>query len=231
MMPQSGSALDDLSYDPERSIARGCALLESQRATIPERYRWARFTHARFAERVRASARVIERARTKLLGKSALLFGPTGAGKTTLACALLAELFADGEAVVRSRAFRRAESGGWDSAAWTGDEYARFALARMARFMSTSDLARAPRETPLGREPELVRDAIAASYLVLDDLGTDVTIERSTAVRDVIMARHDRAKPTVVTTFMAVEDLTAHYGAGVVRRLQDGIAFVQLEAR
>ena len=67
-------------------------------------------------------------------------------------------------------------------------------------------------------EPPIVRDAVAAPLLLLDDVGQEV-VAGTAAIAHVIQHRYDHAKPTLVTSGLTVEQLLSRYGAGVVRRL------------
>jgi DNA replication protein DnaC len=76
--------------------------------------------------------------------------------------------------------------------------------------------------------PRLVDRAIGATLLVLDDLGMDVEVFRTSgsAVREVLYERHAAYKPTIVTTYLTAPDLAKHYGQGLSRRLGEGTVLV-----
>lgn len=124
-----------------------------------------------------------------------LWLGATGVGKSTAAAWLFRRLVYQG-----------VTGGGvaWESA------------ARMEWFKAT-DLANARREHPLGQgEAPEVREAVSASLLFLDDLGW----ERDTAVVcDVLAVRYESGLPTIATSGKTRDELSAYYGAAVIRKL------------
>lgn len=126
-----------------------------------------------------------------------LLCGPTRVGKSTAAAYLFRRLL--GEAV---------RNGG---AAWE--------LAQWMRWFSAEDLSTARKGHPLGLgdPPELIA-ACNARLLFLDDAGWDTDV---TEVCSVLASRYERGWPTVITTGKTRDELTAHYGAAVVRRIRE----------
>jgi hypothetical protein len=124
-----------------------------------------------------------------------LWLGTTGVGKSTAAAWLFRRLV-----------YMGVTGGG---AAWEG-------AARMEWFKAT-DLASARREHPLGHgEAPEVRDAATASLLFLDDLGWE---KDTSTVCDVLALRYEAQLPTIATSGKTRDELSAYYGAAVVRKL------------
>lgn len=152
-----------------------------------------------------AAPELFARVRAKAIGESArawqwdagtrLWLGVTGCGKSSAAAWLFRRLVYVGVT---------GGGAGWESA------------ARMAWFKAT-ELASARREHPLGQgEAPEVREAISASLLFLDDLGW----ERDTsAVCDIIAERYEHGLPTIATSGKTRDELSAYYGAAVIRKL------------
>lgn len=85
-------------------------------------------------------------------------------------------------------------------------------------FVRAERLAKAPIEHKAGEgEPPIVRQAKAARVLLLDDLGSDY-VTATSAVRDVVFDRFDRAMPTWITSGLSREQVVATYGTGFARR-------------
>lgn len=86
-------------------------------------------------------------------------------------------------------------------------------------FATSHDLARARAAAPLGTgEPELVRHAMKAPLLILDDLGQEPMNQQS-AVSDVIYTRHNHLRPSVVTSCLDLDGIAKRYGDGIARRV------------
>jgi DNA replication protein DnaC len=106
--------------------------------------------------------------------------------------------------------------------------------ARSALFIAAIDVGTARREHGLGEgAPRIVRDALAAPLIVLDDLGQELD-SGAADVAHVIQRRYDDEKPTIATSGLAVEQLLSRYGAGVVRRLLEaagGAVVLKLRSR
>jgi hypothetical protein len=78
-------------------------------------------------------------------------------------------------------------------------------------------------------EPEIVENAMTLPLALLDDIGS----ERDTAANalpDVIFGRHAEDRPLWVTTGLGRPQLIARYGAGIVRRLFERAAVIQVGA-
>jgi DNA replication protein DnaC len=86
------------------------------------------------------------------------------------------------------------------------------------RYQAAQALALARVQAPLGEEARTVTDAIAAPLLILDDLGVDPNVPTS-AVADVIYARHQDCRTTIVTTSLNAVAVASRYGDGVARRI------------
>ena len=123
-----------------------------------------------------------------------VLLGPTGIGKSHAAALVFKRLLSNGY-----------QEGG---VAWE--------FASGLRWFSAAALAQARREHPLGRgdAPEITR-ASHARLLVIDDAGWD---REPQAVSDVLAARYEGGRPTIITTGLTSAELAKHYGAAVVRR-------------
>jgi hypothetical protein len=130
-------------------------------------------------------------------GGNVLLLGPTKAGKSTAAAYLFRRLLG--------------ESVRFGGEAWQ--------LAQMMRWHSATDLAFARKTHPLGQgdAPDVI-EASNARLLFLDDAGWETDVS---AVCDVLNARYERCWPTVITSGKTRDELTAHYGAAVVRRIRE----------
>lgn len=209
--------------------ARNRALLAQAWETVPTRFRWARFDSPKLAEYVRLPVGVITALRDQAPkpAVSTMLIGATGAGKTTLACAFMREVLdlalEASEARCRESDQLRERSHLAPLAPWDPVDLARFKRGIHSRFVAAYELARAADEAPLGVEPRALHKARRAALLVLDDLGMDAGHRRRDVVRDLIHERHAQGRPTIITTYLTRKDIIAHYGAGIRRRLAEGV--------
>ncbi len=138
---------------------------------------------------------------------SALLLGPTGAGKSTTAVAAFRRL-AD-EHLVEVEAGRRSES-------LLCPEW-RFLCG--ATFVRAAELARSLREHPFGDgPPPALQRACGSSLLVLDDLGNDVPGAEATFL-EIIDERYAQQRPTIVTSGFLLGQLELRYSEAFLRRL------------
>ena len=98
-----------------------------------------------------------------------------------------------------------------------------------ALFVRAERLAKAPIEHRAGDgESPLVARAKTAPLLLLDDLGTDASVSTS-AIADVVFARHDADLPTWITSGLGRSQIIGKYGTGFARRvLGDGVMALRL---
>lgn len=163
--------------------------------TVPDWYRWASLGHKALPERVRdaaAVAAVRELAAEPELPRLVTLVGPTRAGKTILACALLHEHIRRGGGPSAS-----------SRAVWH---------ARRARFESVMAVEKELDERRLGEHAPKLDLAHQASVLVLDEVGRERDHRWAFAL---INERYAKAKPTILTTPAPNED-------GLFTLTQDG---------
>lgn len=141
---------------------------------------------------------------------SFLVRGRPGVGKTAIACAVL------GKRLLRASAAL---------ATWAEVED-----AASMRYVTDADLNRAAAAHPLGQgDAPLYREAVRAKLLVLDELGVDLASPRRIG-RDVLFARYDANRPTIVTTGHDRAHVEAHWGGGAGRRIWTQSLDVDLSA-
>ena len=132
-----------------------------------------------------------------LTPRSLLICGATGLGKTTLAATLMRAMMV---------------------LAYRGDEYSWRAM-RTAWFHVASDLARAIEQVAPWEECKTAELATSASWLCIDDLGTERGDRAIDEICRIISHRYNEELPTVITTAMSFDEMTRRYGEGIVRRL------------
>lgn len=180
--------------------------LEAARESVPQRFAWARLEDPRMVKLV-GHERIAE-ARLALAQERVVLAGAPGAGKTSLACAMLRELH--------------------DSAARDDAPEALVRRAAGSLFVSAYDLSKARARHPLGQgEAPLVERAMNATTLVIDDLGSERDGFQS-AVTEVLYERHAECRVTWVTTWLDVRQAEERYGGGIARRLFEGARRIAL---
>jgi DNA replication protein DnaC len=148
-------------------------------------------------------------------GSSLLLVGSSGTGKSSFAIRAIRGLE---EELVRA------------CLADPRNKDAAKALSDLAytRWTTASDIGRALSQHRLGTgdEPELVSRAVAASILVIDELGPEPA-RFAGEIFDIIDRRYTKNLPTVVTSGLTVPDFLARYGDAMFRRLTEkGIGFL-----
>lgn len=174
---------------------REMALTRSRRTLPP-------WPHARLGPALAKSVdqRLLEGARgwSALGGLGLVLLGDTGAGKTTLAVALVAHRLDHAKTPEQVR------------------------IASAIRFVSVPALQLERDQQKLGTEDgPLMRWAKRAALLVLDEVGYEHQARTGLApvVRDVAQARYDAALPTIVTSGLTEAGLVERYGEATKRRL------------
>lgn len=141
-------------------------------------------------------------------GQSMVLAGPSGSGKTSLGAYQLRWVLERGESLEANRS--------------------EVAVAEGARFVSARDLATARQQIGFGKgEAKLVKDAMGATVLLIDDAGSESESGRQTVI-DVVAYRYDRGFATWVTTWLERAAFIARFGGGTERRLVEGGTWVQI---
>jgi hypothetical protein len=98
-------------------------------------------------------------------------------------------------------------------------------------YVTAFRLAKARASHPLGEgEAPLVAKALAASLLVVDELGGEDD-RHGTAVREVLHERHAENLPTWVTTGVGPREIAARYDGGIARRLFEGAEVFRMGAK
>lgn len=188
------------------------ALRDHLRAVVPRRFWWAQFGAADLGNRVDLEAGKLACVRElALAGQNLLLIGPSGTGKTSLACAILREVVQEAASV--------AARGG----ALTREHSRVLSRGHRVLYAPAWRLASASAEHGLGTQPPIVDDARRASLLVLDELGSELgraSMHRA-VVPELLHERHAEMRQTIICTFLSKDECVAAYGAGVARRLAE----------
>lgn len=173
--------------------------LDLARETIPAEFRWAEFGSPLLEQRVKFASEVRIARAAWLKGERMLtLTGPSGVGKTSLACCLVRAALDSGAPGVET-----------------------------SRFVRSWELAKARSEHALGRgEAPLVTLALRAHLLVIDELGEEMRsssklVRGDTAIRDILHMRQAEGRRTVVTTYLGLREIGEFYGAGIARRMDE----------
>lgn len=145
---------------------------------------------------------------------SLLLKGPSGSGKTTTAQALVQRLAAEISEAPEILEY---------------EEYCQYEFRKLRRrnyslgclgsfvWCTGFDLAYARRNHALGSEPPMLTNAKSASFLVIDDVGSEPLADN--VLFEVVNERYAQRLPTIVTTGLAGEAFAARYGDALERRL------------
>lgn len=137
---------------------------------------------------------------------SALLLGPSGAGKTTVAAQ-----------IVRRRCDEAIEA----CARVASCDTAELTLAAGIVWTTGPQLIVARREHSLGAgEAPLITKAKRASLLVLDELGHE-SATADPSLFDVLDLRYSRAAPSIVTSGLRRTEFLGRYGDALFRRLTE----------
>ncbi|MGH7285641.1 MAG: hypothetical protein ACRELY_29330 [Polyangiaceae bacterium] len=198
---ESANALEDA----ELAARRRREVLRAFELSIPTVYRWARFDHPGF-RLVGPNPKLPTRPPT---AKRVVFLGPAGAGKTTLAVAMLRSLL---EELIASRAL-------------VGEDNVE-TLARHCRFAAAHRLGVA--RLAAHADPAEIQSAMRAPVLLLDDLGDDAHIG-SNPIPNIIAERHAEDRVTWITTGLSPDEIAARYGGGTARRVLDGAECIRLE--
>lgn len=170
------------------------------RKSVPARYRAARFD----GDDHRAPE-VSERA-VGLAHRSAVFAGPTSAGKTWFACAVLHEH-------LRDAADR------WQPGRPESIEHAE----RLVRLAATSRYERAYELATAAAWDERWAEWRGAELLIVDDLGLEPASGLA-AITNILIERYDRRLQTLITwVHVDADALGQRYGDGVLRRLGAGV--------
>jgi hypothetical protein len=187
--------------------AARAARAELRASGIPEQLLWSTLAAPELRTRTRdADVRAVLRLLPELLALAAgtktpfagtpivLLAGPPGAGKSSIAAA------AARVALERLRLGRPA-----------------------VRWLGALEAEQAMRTTRLGTpDPEVVASAKTRPFTVLDDVGQEANDGATQALKDIVAARHEKGRATLVTTGLPLEQLGARYGGGFLRRVMCG---------
>ena len=98
-----------------------------------------------------------------------------------------------------------------------------------AMFVAARDLAIARSDQPFGKgQPQRVKDAIAASILLIDDMGAEHPLTKQ-PLEDVIAERYDRGAITwVIRLASKRETFRRRYSGGTERRITEGNTWISL---
>jgi hypothetical protein len=180
-------------------------------STVPATLRWASLGVPKIREWVR-DAFAVQKAREAASLPNwrpiMVLTGKPGAGKTTLACALMREWMLP--------------------ATRKGATPTQRARARRARFAVAQDLVKARSETPLGEHCVVLDLTYSASMLVLDEIGHER--DPLGTLFGLVHARHREGRPTIYTTphLTSQEFSVAMNDGGLARRVFDDALVIQV---
>lgn len=166
---------------------------------------WTDPTDAEFASRCVATLKSFAQKHNPKIHGGAILLGPSGAGKTLAALALLHRLVRDAQRTATTEAVSWVEQMRWTTA---------HTLARARRQYGLGD----------GEAPD-VEKAMWATVLFIDELGFEKN-DASTdfVIFEILDYRYSHRKPTIVTSGLTRPEFVARYGDAFVRRIAgDGV--------
>jgi DNA replication protein DnaC len=146
-----------------------------------------------------------------------LLLGPTGCGKTTGAVHVVLAILSKW---IDADCPTDQPSPLPHPRKVTGEHALLYEIVAADRFWTqATEIERARRQHALGSgEAPFLRGTQAVDLLVVDDLGQEET-RGDTALMDVVNERYNNSKPTIITSGLRPEELTARYGSAFVGRL------------
>lgn len=89
-------------------------------------------------------------------------------------------------------------------------------------WVSSHDLASARANAPLGSEPEIIKRAVQADLLCLDELAGE-SDRYGSALGEIIYTRHKEARQTWITTGSSATAISQRYNGGVGRRVFEDV--------
>jgi ABC-type transport system involved in cytochrome bd biosynthesis fused ATPase/permease subunit len=196
-------------FDCTRNGDNKNKIADTTEASIPAGFRWARFEEPLLRQRLQAS------------------FDRVGMSKPTVDEVLTAAR----DAATANRVMLVGSTGKGKTSLVVAmmRQWVR-ANASSALFVYTPDLVTSRMRTKLGREADMVPEAMAAPLLVLDDVGGGDVKLQAGPLEEVIHKRHAERKPTWATTWMLPKSMTDgnRYSGGFVRRLFEGVREIDL---
>jgi hypothetical protein len=170
---------------------------------IPKRFQWARWDSPDLARRVKGGAAMVARAQTALARRRRVVFvGASGAGKTALVCAWLAERILAGAHRAAFVPDRVLLDTGTNRDGVARDWYAMALTASPLVLDNFGSLYGAPR-------------------------GSGLAAQRIMAVSRLVQERHDLGLGCVVTTDKTEAVVTENYGDDIARRIFGDAAVIE----